>query len=261
MSELEDKLYLARVCHLSNLHEETLKYIEEVIILKNGDINEEEKNLLFNSLKSLINFRRESWRTINALESKEKKNKSSLLPRVTELKKTLEEEIKKYVNKGIELIDEKLLKESVSDELKVMYCKRKGDYIRYIIEITPNDKEEEINILKEKAEENYKIGLNLSESLNYLNSTRVGLILNYSVFLYEIMKDYKNAYILANDVYQKTNKFLNNDNYDSSLVKELNKILDKLKENIGKWADTVVPEKVENIASDVQPENVEVSPS
>jgi len=261
MSELEDKLYLARVCHLSNLHEETLKYIEEVIILKNGDINEEEKNLLFNSLKSLINFRRESWRTINALESKEKKNKSSLLPRVTELKKTLEEEIKKYVNKGIELIDEKLLKESVSDELKVMYCKIKGDYIRYIIEITPNDKEEEINILKEKAEENYKIGLNLSESLNYLNSTRVGLILNYSVFLYDIMKDYKNAYILANDVYQKTNKFLNNDNYDSSLVKELNKILDKLKENIGKWADTVVPEKVENIASDVQPENVEVSPS
>ena len=261
MSELEDKLYLARVCHLSNLHEETLKYIEEVIILKNGDINEEEKNLLFNSLKSLINFRRESWRTINALESKEKKNKSSLLPRVTELKKALEEEIKKYVNKGIELIDEKLLKGSISDELKVMYCKIKGDYIRYIIEITPNDKEEEINILKEKAEENYKIGLNLSESLNYLNSTRVGLILNYSVFLYDIMKDYKNAYILANDVYQKTNKFLNNDNYDSSLVKELNKILDKLKENISKWADTIVPEKVENIASDVQPENVEVSPS
>ena len=97
--------------------------------------------------------------------------------------------------------------------------------------------------------------------MNYLNSTRVGLILNYSVFLYDIMKDYKNAYILANDVYQKTNKFLNNDNYDSSLVKELNKILDKLKENIGKWADTVVPEKVENIASDVQLENVEASPS
>ena len=216
--------------------------------------------ILFNSLKSLINFRRESWRTINALESKEKKNKSSLLPRVTELKKNLEEEIKKYVNKGLELIDEKLLKESISDELKVMYCKIKGDYIRYIIELTPNDKEEEINILKEKAEENYKIGLNLSESLNYLSTTRIGLILNYSVFLYEIMKDYKNAYILANDVYQKTNKFLNNDNINSSLLKELNKMLDILKDNISKWADTVVPEKVENIASDVQPENIEASP-
>ena len=159
MSELEDKLYLARVCHLSNLHEETLKYIEEVIILKNGDINEEEKNLLFNSLKTLINFRRESWRTINALESKEIKNNSILLPKVTELKLTLADEIKKYINKGMELIDEKLLKDNISDELKVMYHKIKGDYLRYIIELTSKDKEEEINILKEKADENYKIGI------------------------------------------------------------------------------------------------------
>ena len=97
--------------------------------------------------------------------------------------------------------------------------------------------------------------------MNYLSTTRIGLILNYSVFLYEIMKDYKNAYILANDVYQKTNKFLNNDNIDLSLLKELNKMLDILKDNISKWADTVVPEKVENIASDIQPENVEASPS
>ena len=103
MSEIDDKLYLARICHLSGLHEEALKYIEEVVILKNGNINEEEKNLLFTSLKSLINFRRESWRTINALETKEIKNNSNLLPRVTELKSTLAEEIKKFVNKGIEL--------------------------------------------------------------------------------------------------------------------------------------------------------------
>ena len=93
MSEIEDKLYLARISHLSGLPEETLKYIEELILLKNGNINEEEKNLFFNSLKTLINFRRESWRTINALESKEKKNKSNLLPRVTELKNTLSESI------------------------------------------------------------------------------------------------------------------------------------------------------------------------
>ena len=133
MSEIDDKLYLARICHLSGLHEEALNYIEEVVILKNGNINEEEKNLLFTSLKSLINFRRESWRTINALETKEIKNNSNLLPRVTELKSTLAEEIKKFVNKGIELIDNKLLKNDISEELKVMYYKIKGDYIRYIL--------------------------------------------------------------------------------------------------------------------------------
>ena len=262
MSEIDDKLYLARVCHLSGLPEEALKYIEEVIILKNGDINEEEKNLLFNSLKTLINFRRESWRTINALESKEIKNNSHLLPRVTELKLSLAEEIKKLVDKGIELIDKKLLKENISDELKVMYHKIKGDYIRYIIELTSKDKEEEINILKDQADENYKIGLNLSESLNNLSTTKISLILNYSVFLYEVIKDYKNAYVLANNTYQTTMKSLNEDNYDLSLLKDLNKMLNILKENINKWGETVVPENVENLASDFPPENNEdISPS
>lgn len=262
MSEIDDKLYLARVCHLSGLPEEALKYIEEVIILKNGDINEEEKNLLFNSLKTLINFRRESWRTINALESKEIKNNSHLLPRVTELKLSLAEEIKKLVDKGIELIDKKLLKENISDELKVMYHKIKGDYIRYIIELTSKDKEEEINILKDQADENYKIGLNLSESLNNLSTTKISLILNYSVFLYEVIKDYKNAYVLANNTYQTTMKSLNEDNYDLSLLKDLNKMLNILKENISKWGETVVPENVENLASDLPPENNEdISPS
>ena len=262
MSEIDGKLYLARVCHLSGLPEEALKYIEEVIILKNGDINEEEKNLLFNSLKTLINFRRESWRTINALESKEIKNNSHLLPRVTELKLSLAEEIKKLVDKGIELIDKKLLKENISDELKVMYHKIKGDYIRYIIELTSKDKEEEINILKDQADDNYKIGLNLSESLNNLSTTKISLILNYSVFLYEVIKDYKNAYVLANNTYQTTMKSLNEDNYDLSLLKDLNKMLNILKENISKWGETVVPENVENLASDLPPENNEdISPS
>ena len=160
------------------------------------------------------------------------------------------------MNKGIELIDSKLLKDNISDELKVMYYKIKGDYIRYILELTPKDKEEEINILKDKADENYKIGLNICESLGNLSTIKIGLILNYSVFLYEVIKDYKNAYILLNNTYQTTIKNLNDNNYDANLVKDLNKMLDIFKENISKWADTVVPENVENIASDVQPENV-----
>ena len=90
-----------------------------------------------------------------------------------------------------------------------------------------------------------------------MNTTKIGLILNYTVFLYEIVKDYKNAYIIANNTYQSITKSLNDDNYDSSLLKDLNKMLNILKENISKWADTVVPEKVENIANDIKTENIE----
>ena len=244
--EIDDKLYLARICHLSGLHEETIKYVEELIKLRNGDITEEERNLLFSSFKTLINFRRDSWRTINALESKEIKNQSSLLPRVTGLKLSLTEEIKNYINKAIELIDNNLLKKVNNNELKVLYSKIKGDYMRYIIEILPKENEEEKNALKEKAEEDYKIGLNLCDTLNNLNTTKVGLLLNYTVFLYEIMKDYKTAYVIANDTYQKTMKSVKDENLDLNVFKDLNKLVNLLKDNISKWSETVKQEINDN---------------
>ena len=258
---LENNLYLARICHLSGMPEETIKYIEEIIKLKNGCISEEERNLLFSSLKSLINTRRDSWRTVNALESKEKKNQSVLLPRVSELKQCLATEIKQYINKGIELIDNSLLKCANNDELKVMYAKIKGDYMRYIYDITPKDKEEEINTFREKADENYKIGLNMCQNLSNLNTTKIGLILNYTVFLYEVIKDHKNAYIIANNAYQTTLKCLKDDNYDLTLLKELNKLMNLLKENISKWSETVKPENNDNAENEeLSPEKVD-SPS
>lgn len=246
-STIEDNLYLARISHLSGLPEETIKYTEEIIKLKNGAITEEERNLLFSSLKTLINTARDSWRTIHALESKEIKNESSLLPRVTELKLSLQDEIKKYVDKGQKLIDNFLFKNANNDELKVMYSKIKGDYFRYIIEITPKSNEDEIQNLKEKAEENYKFGLNLCNKLSNLNTTKIGLILNYTVFLYEFLKDPKNAYIIANNVYQATQKSISNENYDLSLQKDLNKMMNLLKDNLSKWSESIEHGNNDNI--------------
>ena len=199
---------------------------------------------------------------MHALESKELKNKSSLLPRVTGLKASLTEEIKNYVNKAIELIDNNLLKTAVNNELKVMYSKIKGDYTRYIIEIIPKENEEEINALKEKAGENYKMGLNLCDTLSNLNTTKVGLMLNYTVFLYEIMKDYKTAYIIANDAYEKTMKSIKDDNHDLNVFKDLNKLINLLKDNISKWSETVIQENNENAENEeLPPEKIEAPSS
>ena len=133
--------------------------------------------------------------------------------------------------------------------------------MRYIIEILPKDNEEEKNALKEKAEENYKIGLNLCDTLNNLNTTKVGLLLNYTVFLYEIMKDYKTAYSIANDTYQKTMKSVKDENLDLNVFKDLNKLVNLLKDNISKWSETVKQENNDNAENEEpSPDKVE-SPS
>ena len=257
---IDKNLYLARISHLSGLTEETLKYMEELIKLKNGNITDEERNLLFSSLKKSINFRRESWRTVNALESKEIKNQASLLPRVTQLKQTLVEEIKQYINKAIDLIDNYLLKNAKKDELKLIYAKIKGDYMRYIIELTPQENEEEINVLKEKADENYKIGLNLSYNLNNLNTNKIGLILNYTVFLYEFMKDFNNAYNIANDFYQKAIKSINDENIDLTSFKELNELLRLISDNINKWKEISEQENFYELVGGLSPNAANFTP-
>ena len=255
--QIEDKLYLARISHLCGLPEETIKYIEDLIKLKNGILTEEERNLLFSSLKNLINIRRGSWNTVNALESKEIKNESTLLPRVTELKLSLVEEIKKYIDKGIELIDNFLFKNANNDELKIMYSKIKGDYYRYIIEITSKKNEDEINNLKQKADENYKYGLNLCNNVSNLNTTKIGLVLNYTVFLYEIEKECKNAYEIAKNTYQTTLKCINDENHDLTLLKDLNKLMNLLKENINKWAEHVEQENNDKNINEISNEKNE----
>ena len=77
--------------------------------------------------------------------------------------------------------------------------------------------------------------------------------------MYEIFKDYKNAYIIANNVYQATLKSLNDVNYDLTLIEDLNKLVNLLKENISKWSETVVLEKIENLKDGLDPENHEIN--
>lgn len=234
--QIEKNLYLARISHLSGQPEVAIKYIEELIKLKKGKITEEERNILFSSLKKLINFRREAWRTVNAVEIKEStSSQSNLLQRVKDLKHSLVEEINSYIEKALDLIDNYLLKDVTKDELKVIYAKTKGDYQRYKLEITPKDKEEEINEIKSKAENYYKEGLDICDNLGILNSNRLGIILNYTVFLYESIGDKETAFKIANEAYQNTLKAINEDNYDLSLLKDLNELLKFLKENISKW--------------------------
>jgi len=250
-AEIDNTLYLARVSNISNLPEETLKYAEKIIKLREGNINEEEKNLLFNTLNKLINFKRNTWRTVNALETKEKINKSSLLPKITELKQTLAEEMKIYIYKGIDYIDTSLFKNAKNNETKAMYSKIKGDYLRYIIEIAPSEKEEELNDIKQKIDNCYKVGISLCNDFNNLNITKLGLMINYTVFLFEIMKDYKNAYMVATDIYQKTNKSLSDDKSAISKMREIDKLLNALKDNLSKWSEKVIQEKVDTVENDV----------
>ena len=130
----------------------------------------------------------------------------------------------------INLIDESLLPASNEPEQRVYFEKMKGDYYRYICE----NKEGDIEGIIEKASQCYQAGLDIARSeLTSTNPTFLGLVLNYSVFLYEIM-DHKNEAIdLSQITFSDTVDLI--DNTDDATYNETTMILHLLQTNHKNW--------------------------
>ena len=89
-------IYLARVAEKADCHEDTIKIMEDLIKTKENDLNLEERNILCSAYKNLVSSRRSAWRSINAVEIKEKNSNSKLVQLITDLKLTLEKELKDF---------------------------------------------------------------------------------------------------------------------------------------------------------------------
>jgi 14-3-3 protein epsilon len=92
----------------------------------------------------------------------------------------------------IDLIESKVLSKECDGESKVFFLKMVGDYYRYIAE---NAKDDLLDQVKLKALRAYKKANNIT--LPPCNLVKLGLAVNFSVFMYEVMKSYKMACEIA----------------------------------------------------------------
>jgi len=116
-----------------------------------------------------------------------------------------------------------------ADVRLITIYKMKGDYFRYVSE--HNDEQED----KDKANDAYKGAWKLVNfnDLNSTHPTRLGLALNNSVFLWEIMKSKVDAKRMAKDAFDKGISKLDdakqNDYQDATLIMQL------LRDNLTIW--------------------------
>jgi 14-3-3 protein epsilon len=227
----EKLLYLARITEQAERHEETIKYMEEIVKVKKDDLNIEERNLLSAAYKNCVSSRRSAWRSIYAIEVKEKNNNSKYINLVTDLKNLLEKELSDLCERMLRLIDNFLLKKATSSESRVFYLKMKGDYYRYLAEFTSGDKHNEVANSSLNA---YKEANELSTDLACTNPIKLGLALNFSVFYYEVMNDPATACQIANQAFQEGIQQL--EKIEDDQYKDSTTILQLLKENIDMWS-------------------------
>ncbi|XP_029654647.1 14-3-3 protein 3-like [Octopus sinensis] len=105
---------------------------------------------------------------------------------------------------------------------------RKGDYNRYVAEVVPSSEE-----FLQASKEAYSRAETLSKDLPPENIVRLGLILNLSVFYYEIMNDPKKAIQVASEAFAEA--YANYDEDWDNTNNDATNILKLMKDNLDLW--------------------------
>ena len=116
METLSNHVVLARIAEQAERYEdmkEYIKYVATTVPEGQSDIHlsPEERNLLSVAYKNVISSRRNAWRSIYAIEQKERSNPAhaETLPSITEFKKKIEDEMKSICGEVITIILDNLL--------------------------------------------------------------------------------------------------------------------------------------------------------
>ncbi|CAE7463306.1 artA [Symbiodinium natans] len=213
---LQPWLIARRYVYFSKLAEQAERYDEMADHMKNvgnagGELSVEERNLLSVAYKNNVGSRRAAWRIITSVTHKETtKGNTENANYAKEYSKKVEDELQKIC---------------------VFYQKMKADYYRYIAEFRDNDEKEKA---AQSASQAYQEAANVAEKdLAVTHPIRLGLALNYSVFMYEVLLKPDDACKMARTAFEDAIAELDNvaeDSYkDSTLIMQL------LRDNLTLW--------------------------
>ena len=187
---VDEKIFLARVAEQAERFEDMVDFLEEVLVVKGGSVNADERNLLSVAFKNLISSKRAACRTISAIEQNPKYSKFNAA--LLAYKGNIETQLQADCQKIIDMINSKVLKGECNEEAKAFFIKMVGDYYRYIAE---NAKDATLEDVKQKAKAAYEEANAID--LPACNPIKLGLALNFSVFNYEVLKEPTKACELA----------------------------------------------------------------
>lgn len=194
------------------------------------ELSNEERNLLSVAYKNVVGARRSSWRVISSIEQKtegsERKQQMA-----KEYREKVETELRTICNDVLKLLNDFLIPKAGNAESKVFYLKMKGDYFRYLAEVSTGDIREGV---VEDSQQAYKDALEIAKAqMQPTHPIRLGLALNFSVFYYEILNSPDKACTLAKQAFDDAIAeldTLNEDSYkDSTLIMQL------LRDNLTLW--------------------------
>ena len=244
---------LIKISKFSERYNDMTKYLSKLVKQRckySQELSSEERDLLSLSYKTVISNIRSSLRSINQINHNQ--STSSLINKKYKL--YIEKELEIKCLEILNLLNNYLLLQYndnnyISDNIDncesyIIYLKMCGDYYRYLCEIDiddiddiDNNEEKENNKYSINAEKFYSDSLMIAKlKLSETNPIRLGISLNFSVCLYEILNKQNEACVLAkeafNDAIQKLDTLSTNKEY-----KETCSLLSVIRDNLNVWSE------------------------
>jgi 14-3-3 protein epsilon len=239
----EQAIEMAKLAETAERFEDMAAYMGRVVKEKSGnELTVDERNMISVAYKNMMTAYRTAWRQICDAMNSEDLN-SAYMNAAGEYKEKVAGELKKLITKVEAEIKVFISGPSAATkttpegvEILVFFQKMKGDYNRYGAEVSSES--DKMNFTT-KAEAAYKEALALategeaSANLPATNPIRLGLALNYSVFMYEILAQKTEAAEMASTAFKSAMEQL--DTLDESQYRDSTLIMQLLQDNIGLW--------------------------
>ena len=231
----EDRVYLAKVAEQAERFDDMRSEMKQVAQM-GLKLTKEERNLLSVAYKNTVGTHRSSWRTIVAMEqrmiAKNDKDSTRKLELTKEFRGKIEDDLRKVCIDVQEVLERHVIPNADDPEERIFFSKMLGDYYRYRAEFAESSERDEAADNSERAyEEAMKVkGSKLSDP------TRLGLILNYSVFLFEIKNNTEKACELARTGFDEVSKYVSDSQSETdSEYKDSALIMQLLQDNLTLW--------------------------
>lgn len=246
----EEAFAMAKHAEVAERWEDMTQYMVRAVREKSGDdlaekeIGIEMRNLLSVAFKNRVTARRTALR-VTQQQVEQEPMSDETKARATLYLGEIAEELKGLIAEVVNNVVGKFVKgpEAATDtEVLVFFHKMEGDYNRYGAEFTTADEKvgftEQAKSAYEKAHGLCKRQITSSDSENVdelppTNPIRLGLALNYSVFMYEILDEKARAEEVAKGAFEEAINQL--DDLDENQYRDSTLIMQLLKDNLNLW--------------------------
>jgi 14-3-3 protein beta/theta/zeta len=245
----EDLIFRAGLSERAERYKDMVEIMKDVVKAMPTEKNEsvvKARNLFSVAYKNLAGAGRASWRILSAELAKYENKNEARASVVKEYMGVVEGELHGICDEVLEIIDKHIISApnvTSNKESMVFFLKMKADYLRYKAEVCVEDQRLRVANL---SRDNYFGAMDQAAELCPTNPVKLGLALNYSVFLYEISNECSKACEIAKKAFDDAIAGL--DELSEEHYKDSTLIMQLLRDNMTLWTNVDENTKInENI--------------